>query len=158
MYPYFGQAQPMSWQAYQAPQQMIYQPQAQNVLPQQQILQANGKDSINAVRMAPNSSVYIEDTTVQNLVWKCVSDSLGQVTAKPFDLTPHEEAPIIDNNGLLAIVGQMNDRLTKLEGIANAWESIKSTADTSDSSTSAKAVSSAKPSTSRNATPNGSQS
>lgn len=42
-------------------------------LPPQQILQANGKASIDAIRMSPNSSVLIADTT-EPIVWKCVSD------------------------------------------------------------------------------------
>ena len=59
-----------------------------NVLPAQQILQANGKASIDMIRLAPNSSVLIADTTAP-IVWKCVSDSLGNVTSEPFDITPH---------------------------------------------------------------------
>ena len=58
-------------------------------LPPQQILQANGKASIDAIRMAPNSSVLIADTT-QPIVWKCVSDGLGNVTAEAFDITHHK--------------------------------------------------------------------
>ena len=145
-----------SYQPY-AQQYVQQYPQTQqtNVLPPQQVLQANGKPSIDALRMSPNSSVYIEDLTMKDMVWKCVSDSLGQVTARAFDLTPHEESPIIDNNGLLAIVGQMNDRLTKLEGIANAWESVKPTADSDNASASEKAVSPSKFATSRNAPANG---
>ena len=118
-----------------------------NVLPPQQVLQANGKPSIDALRMAPNSSVYIEDTTANGLVWKCVSDSLGQVTAKAFDLTPHEEAPLIDNAGLLAIVGQMNDRLTRLEGMSNAWKDAHAAAASDPASSVAKAVSASEPAT-----------
>lgn len=88
---------------------------ASNVLPPQQVLQANGKASIDALRMSPNSSVYIEDATNPNLIWKCVSDGLGQVTSRALDVSPHEDAPILDTSSLFAIVGQMNDRLTKLE-------------------------------------------
>jgi hypothetical protein len=61
-----------------------------NVLPAQQILQANGKSSIDMIRLAPNSSVLIADTTAP-IVWRCVSDSLGNVTSEPFDITPHKE-------------------------------------------------------------------
>ena len=58
-------------------------------LPPQQILQANGKASIDAIRMSPNSSVLIADTT-EPIVWKCVSDGLGNVTAEAFDITHHK--------------------------------------------------------------------
>ena len=61
-----------------------------NFLPAQQVVQANGKSSIDALRMAPNSSVLILDTTAP-MVWLCTSDGLGNVTPIPYDITPHEE-------------------------------------------------------------------
>ena len=75
-----------------------FQPQAPaaNVLPQQQVLQANGKASIDALKMAPNSSVLIMDTTAP-MVWLCTSDSLGNVTPAAYDITPHKEAPQPDS-------------------------------------------------------------
>lgn len=88
--------------------------QNQNYLPAQQIIQANGRASIDALRMAPNSSVLIADATAP-IVWKCVSDGIGNVTAEPFDISPHKEAPPVDNVSLLAIVTELNDRLTRLE-------------------------------------------
>ena len=65
----------------------------QNILPAQQVVQASGKASIEALRMSPNSSVLILDTTAP-LVWLCTSDGLGNVTPIPYDITPHvEEEP-----------------------------------------------------------------
>ena len=63
-----------------------------NILPAQQVLQANGKASVDAIRMAPNSSVLVLDTTAP-LVWLCVTDGLGNVTATPYEITPHVETP-----------------------------------------------------------------
>ena len=80
-----------SYQPY--PQQ--YSSQYQNVLPQQQVLQANGKPSIDALRMSPNSSVLIMDSTAP-LVWLCTSDSLGNVSSTPYDISPHKETPPVD--------------------------------------------------------------
>ena len=68
-----------------APQQQT------NVLPPQQVLQANGKASIEALRMSPNSSVLIMDNTAP-MVWFCTSDSLGNVTKIPYDMTLHTES------------------------------------------------------------------
>ena len=67
-----------------------------NMLPAQQILQASGKASIDAIRMSPNSSVLVLDTTAP-LVWLCVSDGLGNVTATPYEITPYKEAPPEDS-------------------------------------------------------------
>lgn len=89
-------------------------------LPPQQILQANGKASIDAIRMSPNSSVLIADTTAP-IVWKCVSDGLGNVTAEAFDITHHkteEEVEKENTNNLLM------DISTRLERLENKYESI----------------------------------
>ena len=82
-------------------------------LPPQQILQANGKASIDAIRMSPNSSVLIADTT-EPIVWKCVSDGLGNVTAEAFDITHHkteEEVEKENTNNLLTDISQRLERL-----------------------------------------------
>ena len=89
-------------------------------LPPQQILQANGKSSIDAMRMSPNSSVLIADST-QPIVWKCVSDGLGNVTAEAFDITHHktdEEVEKETTNNLL------NDISKRLERLENKYESV----------------------------------
>ena len=72
----------------------MYQPFFQpNVLPAQQVIQVNGKASVDALRMAPNSSVLVLDTTAP-LVWLCVTDGIGNVTASPYEIKPHiEERP-----------------------------------------------------------------
>lgn len=86
----------------------------QNTLPPQQILQANGKASINALRMAPNSSALIADQT-QPIVWKCTSDSLGNVSAEAFDITPHKDEATVEKEALTSLITEMNERLKKLE-------------------------------------------
>ena len=83
-----------------------YQP---NTLPQQQILQANGKQSIDALRLAPNSSVLIADSTAP-IVWRCVSDSLGNVTAEAFDISPHKTEEQIQKDSI-------EQRLSRLEAL-----------------------------------------
>ena len=83
-------------------------------LPPQQILQANGKTSIDAIRMSPNSSVLIADTTAP-IVWKCVSDGLGNVTAEAFDITPHKTDEQIEKETLNSTLNEINDRLKRLE-------------------------------------------
>ena len=85
-----------------------YQNQSMNMLPQQQILQANGKPSIDALRMYPNSSVLIADQTAP-IIWKCVSDSLGNVTATAFDISPHKDEEQIEKESIM----QRLDRLEK---------------------------------------------
>lgn len=83
-------------------------------LPPQQILQANGKSSIDAIRMSPNSSVLIADTT-KPIVWKCVSDGLGNVTTKAFDITPHKSEEEIEKENTSNLLNEINKRLERLE-------------------------------------------
>ena len=87
---------------------------AQNVLPPQQILQAKGKESIDMIRMSPNSSVLIADETAP-IVWKCISDSLGNVSAYPFDISPHKDEEQKVQENLTEIVANMEERLKRLE-------------------------------------------
>ena len=68
------------------PQQAFY-PQMQ---PQQQIVQVNGKASIEALKLPPNSSLLAMDTSAP-MVWMCVSDGVGRVTATPYDVSVHKE-------------------------------------------------------------------
>ena len=83
-------------------------------LPPQQILQANGKASIDAIRMSPNSSVLIADTT-EPIVWKCVSDGLGNVTAEAFDISHHKTAEEVEKETTSNLLNDINERMKRLE-------------------------------------------
>ena len=102
----------MSYYDYQ--NQMFQGRQQPNVLQPQQVLQANGKSSIDALRMAPNSSVLIMDNTAP-IVWLCTSDGLGNVTPVPYDISPHKDPPPVDMQGLETRVANMEGILTRLE-------------------------------------------
>lgn len=82
-----------------------------NVLPAQQILQANGRASVNAMRMSPNSSALVADTNLP-VVYKCTSDSLGNVTVEAFDISPHKDEEVVRQENILASIDQ---RLKRLE-------------------------------------------
>ena len=57
----------------------------QNVLPAQQVIQVNGKASVDTIQLAPNSSVLVMDTSAP-LVWLCISDGVGRGTSAPYDI------------------------------------------------------------------------
>ena len=117
-YPYLG-GYPM------LPQQQPMIPQQQSILPAQQILKANGKASVDAVKMLPNSSVLIMDTTAP-IVWMCVSDSLGNVTSTPYDVAPHKEQEPQTSleDRLAAVEDSVNNILTRLEETENAKSNV----------------------------------
>ena len=61
-----------------------------NALPFQQVIQVNGKASVDTIQLSPNSSVLLMDTSAP-IVWLCVSDGVGRVTATPYDISLHVE-------------------------------------------------------------------
>ena len=110
--------------------QYSQQPSMPNMLPPQQVVQANGKASISALRMSPNSSVLIMDTTAP-IVWLCTSDGLGNVTPVAYDITPHKETPVPDMSNfeqrLSAVESSVNGIITKWEEMNNAKSNAGST-------------------------------
>lgn len=94
-----------------------------NILPPQQIIQANGKQSINSLRMSPNSSALIADTTAP-IVWRCVSDGLGNVTSQAFDIVPHKSEEEVEKDNLTAALKNLDQRVKELEA-KNEQSNIK---------------------------------
>lgn len=84
------------------------------ILPQQQIIQVNGKASVDTISLAPNSSILVMDTSAP-IVWMCVSDGVGKVTATPYDIVVHKEEPPVD-------VRSMEQRLSAIESTISEME------------------------------------
>ena len=85
-------------------------PQAQpQALPQQQVIQVNGKASVDTIQLAPNSSILVMDTSAP-IVWLCVSDGVGRVTSTPYDITEHKDVPPVDT-------GKLEERVSMLENL-----------------------------------------
>lgn len=97
------------------PYQNYFAPHIQpNMLPQQQVIQVNGKSSVDTIQLAPNSSVLVMDTSAP-LVWLCVSDGVGKVTSTPYDITLHMDSPPLDISGI-------ESRLAALERVVSTLE------------------------------------
>ena len=93
-------------------------PQRPNMLPQQQIIQVNGKASVDTIQLAPNSSILVMDTSAP-IVWMCISDGVGKVTSTPYDITVHQEKPPVDMNSI-------EERLLSVEAaVAELTEGLK---------------------------------
>lgn len=92
-----------------------YQPyQPQFPYQQRQVLRANGKASVDAIKLAPGESALVMDTTAP-LVWLCVADSLGNVSSTAYDITPHQETPPVD-------MGTLEQRLAAVENAVKRME------------------------------------
>lgn len=84
-----------------------------NILPQQQVIQVNGNPS-NSIQMYPNSSLLAMDTSAP-IVWLCISDGVGKVTATPYDIKLHEDAPAVDTTDLEQRIKTIEDFILELE-------------------------------------------
>lgn len=121
---------PYNFNMYNNPYNNIFQPQQPqtpqaNILPQQQIIQVNGKASVDTIQLAPNSSVLVMDTSAP-MVWLCVSDGVGKVTATPYDITEHKEKPLVDTASLEQRVTAVENFISKLmEGANNESNAAK---------------------------------
>ncbi len=95
-----------------------------NFLPPQQVLQANGKASVDSIRLSPNSSVFVMDTTAP-IIWLCVSDSLGNVTSTPYDIKAHEEPLSCENQAFEDRLAAIEENIKKLMGERNESNAVK---------------------------------
>ena len=86
----------------------------QTALPQQQIVQVNGKASVDTIHLAPNSSLLAMDTTAP-IVWMCVSDGVGKVTCTPYDITVHQEKQPVDMSNMEERLSSVEKTISELE-------------------------------------------
>ena len=114
MFPYYNQQYGSYYQQPQTP-----------TLPQQQIIQVNGKASVDTIQLAPNSSVLLMDTTAP-IVWMCVSDGVGKVSSTPYDITPHKDKPPIDVESIEQRISKVEKIISEMEGKLNAKSNVDS--------------------------------
>lgn len=88
----------------------------QNYLPKQEIIQANGKASVESMMLAPNSSVLVMDTSAP-IVWMCVSDGLGKVTATPYQISEYKEKPPVDMQDIESRLARIEKKLEEKENV-----------------------------------------
>ena len=99
------------------PYQQMFNP-YQNQLQHQQIIQVNGKASVDTIQLAPNSSLLAMDTSAP-IVWMCVSDGVGKVTSTPYDITIHQEKPPVDMTSVEERLDNIEKTMKELEGKIN---------------------------------------
>lgn len=80
-----------------------------------EIIKVNGESGVNAFQMLPNSEVLLLDTTAP-LVWYVQTDGNGYRTATPYTITEYVKEPPVDMGYITKVLGDINERLQKLEG------------------------------------------
>ena len=122
--PYNAYQNPYSQMPQPYTSQSFFNQPSQNILPPQQVIQVNGKQSVDAIRMSPNSSVLLMDNSAP-IVWLCVSDGVGNVTSTAYDIMKHQETPPVDTKSL-------EMRVSKLEEIINDQSHVTSSEQSSN--------------------------
>lgn len=122
-YPYFmpPNVGPMNGQFQQ--QMEMQNNNFQPMLPRQEILRINGMNGVNALRMAPNSSVLALDSE-QPILWLIQTDGAGYKTPTPYQIVKIEEKPAIDNSNNYEMLEQ---RIANLEAIISGQSDIGTT-------------------------------
>lgn len=98
-----------------------YIPNVQNSLQRQiqgDILKVSGINGVNALNLAPNTSVLALDETAP-IVWLISADGAGYKTPTPYDITPHKDEQKLKANDI-------ETRLSRLEQIVNEQSDFKS--------------------------------
>lgn len=117
MFPAFNQYPSMQWQGFQ-PQQR------QQILPQQQIVQVSGPDSLYCLQMAANSSLLAMHQTAP-IVYCCQSDGAGKITVTAYDIEPHKDEAVALKESVDARITALESTVTRLEEIINESNSAK---------------------------------
>ena len=91
-----------------------YQQNFQQTFPQQQIPTANGRASVENIKLAPNSSMLIADSTLP-IIYKCVTDSLGNVSTEMWDVSKHKDEEQVKKEQTELILADLVQRIERLE-------------------------------------------
>ena len=105
-----------------------YMPSYPQTLPQQQIPTANGRSSVDSLKLAPNSSILIADSTLP-IIYRCVSDSIGNITTTAFDITPHKDEQQVQKEQTELILADLMKRIERLEHESNIERSKSNNAE-----------------------------
>lgn len=108
---------------YPDPFQMYSRPSVYNG----QIIQVNGRAGAEALNMAPNSSVFVQDATNGSRIFLCMTDGAGYKTVRGIICTFEEEQ---ERKQQESIILALEARIKTLEEIVNGFiannESISS--------------------------------
>ena len=75
------------------------------------VIKVNGENGARAYQIGANSSALLLDESGL-MVWLVVSDGAGYKTVTPYDITPHQAAPVPD-------YGSLENRIKRLEDMIN---------------------------------------
>lgn len=84
-----------------------------------QITRVNGRNGVDAFRMAPNCSALLMDEN-DPIVWLKVTDGAGYATSTPYSIAPYQAPAPVDVNSLENRVKRLEEMLNAKSDDANA--------------------------------------
>ena len=89
-----------------------------NILPKQKVIKVRGLTAARGIRMCQDSSIIIADE-MDPIIYFCQTDTLGNLTVTPYDISPHKTDEEKQQDKILEALGLINQRLTNLEDRIN---------------------------------------
>lgn len=82
--------------------------------PRYEIVKVNGQAGARAFQMAPNSSLFLADSTNPNLIWLVQTDGAGYLSTTPLDVTIHQNKPQPDYSTLEERIRYLEEKYEQL--------------------------------------------
>ena len=99
-------------------------PQPAQLGQQSQVVRVNGENGARAFQMGANSSALLLDESGL-MVWLVTSDGAGYKTVSPYDITPHNDAPVPNYGDLESRIKRLEDMMNGYSGNTAAARKIK---------------------------------
>lgn len=77
--------------------------------PRREVVKVNGENGARAFPMGANSSALLLDENGV-IVWLVTTDGAGYKSVAPFDISPHQTAPVPDLGSLEARISRLEER------------------------------------------------
>ena len=83
-------------------------------LPHYDVIKVNGEAGARSFQMAPNSSIFLADSTNPNLIWLVQTDGAGYLTPTPLDVSIHQDQPQPNFSNLEERIKHLEDMYEQL--------------------------------------------
>lgn len=105
---------------------MMGQPQQYNPymqrLPVYSAAPIHGENAAWQFPMGPNSEIYLPDAD-EDIIWWIRTDTTGNRSVQPFDVSPHKKPEPIDMNNILERLGALEEWMNGKQNKSNAKRS-----------------------------------
>lgn len=87
----------------------------------------HGENAAWQFPMGPNSEIYLPDAD-EDIIWWIRTDTTGNRSVQPFDVSPHKKPEPVDMNNILERLGAVEEWINGKSNKSNAKRSATTTA------------------------------